>query len=448
VVSPVQRIPVPFRGLATDVEELTWGQREIWTAMVSQRSWMPIPLVRTLEPGTTVADVGSELRYCLGRYDSLRTRLTFDAAGEPRQVVAGDGELVLEVFEAGDADPDAVAAQVVDRYRDHDFDFAHDWPVRTAVVLRNGAPSHVVSVFCHLAIDGAARMALLAELADRDRAPFGAMRPTELARWERTEAAIRASATSMRHWEALLREIPARRSARSGDPRSPRYWEAVFESRAMHLALQVISRRTKASTAALLAVFAVALARVTGDRHAVAQVVVSNRFRPHLANVFAPVNQTGLWAVEVGGATFDEVFSQSRRRAVGAYKHAYYDPRQRDELIARVSRERGEEVDVGWFVNDRRLTTGADPADHDPTPARLRAASGETTLAWRTRTDAPSERFFLNVEDVPGLISLTVQIDTHAVAPADLTALLREMEAVAVAAALDPASPPAVAVAR
>jgi hypothetical protein len=435
MVSAVSRIVVPFQGAASGAEELTWGQREIWTAMVTQQSWLPIFFIQPLEPATTVDDVVAELRSCMQRYDSMRTRLEFGPGGEPRQVVAGAGETVLEVFEAGDADPAGVAADVQEQYRTGDHDFVHDWPARIAVVLRHGTPTHLVSVYCHLVMDAHARTAMLRDPSDRDAARGEAMRPTQLARWERGDAARRLSAASMAHWERQLRQIPARRFAPSADPRNPRYWEAVFRSRALHLALQVLAPRAAAATAPLLAVFAVALARVTGSNPVVAQVVVSNRFHAHLADVFAPVNQTGLWVLDVDGTTVAEALGRSRRRAMSTYKHAYYDPRERAGLIARVSRERGEELDLNCFFNDRRMNP---PTGEVPEAADVEAAAGTSTFGWRTRTDKPSERLFVNVEESAHDVHLTAWIDTHYLAPADLEAVLREMEVVAVAAALDP----------
>ncbi|GAA1762488.1 condensation domain-containing protein [Luedemannella helvata] len=438
MVSAVSRIVVPFRGTTSGVEELTWGQREIWTAMVTQQSWLPIFFIEELAPGTTVEDVTARLRRQMERYDSMRTRLAFGPDGEPRQVVTQAGEITLEVFEAGDADPAGVAAEVQQRYRSDDYDFVRDWPARTAVVLCRGTPTHLVSVYCHLVMDAHARAAMLRGLGDSDATPNEAMRPTQLARWEHGDVARKLSAASMAYWERQLREIPARRFAPSTDPHAPRYWEAVFRSRALHLALQIIAPRAAGSTAPLLAVFAVALARVTGSNPVVAQVVVSNRFHEHLANVFAPVNQTGLWVLDVAGMTVTEAVGRARRRAMSTYKNAYYDPRDRADLIARLSWERGEELDLTCFFNDRRMSPATDDL---PTAADVTAASATTTFTWRTRTDQPSERLFVHVEDATDDIYLSAWTDTRYLAPGDLEAVLREMEAVAIAAALDPAEP-------
>ncbi len=66
-----------FEDEAAGVEELTWGQREIYAAMVAQQSWFPIVVIRALSAATTIDDVAAEVRFCLGRYDAMRTRLVF-----------------------------------------------------------------------------------------------------------------------------------------------------------------------------------------------------------------------------------------------------------------------------------------------------------------------------------------------------------------------------------
>ncbi len=71
----------------------------------------------------------------------------------------------------------------------------------------------------------------------------------------------------------------------------------------------------------------------------------------------------------------------------------------------------------------------------------MRAARADTTFAWRTRTDQPSERLFLHVEDVADTLCSTASTDTHRFASADLEAVLREMEVVAVTAAFAPTTP-------
>jgi hypothetical protein len=204
-----------------------------------------------------------------------------------------------------------------------------------------------------------------------------------------------------------------------------------------------VAARTGVSTSTvLLAAFAVMMSRLTGGQPAVVQVVVSNRFRPGFAASVSPVNQTGLCVIDVADVTFDEVVARAWKATVAAYKFAYYDPRGREELIASVSAERGETVDVGCFLNDRRIASRSEPDAAQPPPGRqaLRSALRRSELSWGFRRDRPTGRCFLLIDDVPDMVFYEMVADTDYVSPADMEACLRGMEDVTVTAALDPAA--------
>src|SRR6187402_2064420 len=88
-----------FAGDGSGVDDLAWGQQEIWLAMVRQRSWIPIGGPGRLKAGTTLDDVVDDLQYTLGRYQTMRTRLRFSDDGRVRQEVSARGEFVIEVFD-------------------------------------------------------------------------------------------------------------------------------------------------------------------------------------------------------------------------------------------------------------------------------------------------------------------------------------------------------------
>src|SRR5437016_4151343 len=164
----------------------------------------------------------------------------------------------------------------------------------------------------------------------------------------------------------------------SEDPRAPRYWHLVRRSPALNLAMRSIVRRTGCGASfVLLAVYAVALARCTGRNPSVAQVLVSNRFRPDHAESISQLAQLGLCVIDVADATFDEVVDRAWKAGINAYLHGYFDPIALDGVLARVREHRGE-VDISCIVNDRRDLTGpqslAPPPAAPPTPGQLRAA--------------------------------------------------------------------------
>ncbi len=426
------QVLVPFHGEGAGEDELSWGQREMWNAMCRQRSSLAVGGVQRLPAGTTVELVAANLGYVMGRHQSLRTRLRFDGDAEPRQVVSASGVVALEVVEAAREDPAEVAARLDDHYHYTLFDYAGEWPVRMAVVLAGGVPSHVVVRYCHIATDSEGVTAMLADLAARPDGPVPGREPLEQASWQRTPAGQRQSQASLRHWESVLRTVSPRRFGDSPDPRVPRHWELDYRSPAAYRAAGVVADRVGTDTSpVLLAAFAVALARLTAINPVVTQVIVGNRFRPGLAHPVSTVNHPGLCVIDVGSGTdapFDEVVTRAWRSTIGAYKHAYYDPRQRDALVARIGRERGVELDLSCYFNDRRTAAG-------PARAAAGVAPAPSELRWAPPGDIPIERLFLHVNDVPDTVDLTVVADTHYVSPGQMEQLARTMEHVLVVAA-------------
>jgi hypothetical protein len=446
-VRVADRLLVPFEGEGGGVGELSWGQQEMWRAIQRVGSSLALGGASPLSAGMSLDAAAAVLSFIMSRHQSLRTRVRFGADGRARQAVAVAGEAPLEVVDVGAADPAEVAEAVYDRFHAVEFDYANEWPVRMAVLRQGGVLSHVVAMYCHLAIDGAGLAALVADLSTMDFStgrssrPVRGLPPLEQARWQSSPAGQRRSESCLRHWERLLRSIPTHR-APLADPARTTFREFGYESPATDLAARVVAARVGVDTSpVLLAAFAVALARVTGRNPSAAQVVVSNRFWPGLAESVSTISHPGLCAVDVAGISFDEAVTRARLSSLSAYKNAYCDPVRRAELIARIGAERGADVDIDCFFNDRRAPARRQASDPVPTPAQIRAALPASRLRrLSVPVDPGGERFFMHVNDVAGTIDMRVSADTGYLPPASLEAFLHEFEAVTVRAALDPAT--------
>jgi hypothetical protein len=438
-VTVMDRVVVEFTGEGAGAGDLSWGQQDIWQAMVRQRSWLPNGAWGPLAAGTTVEDVAEQLRYMMSRFPSARTRLRFAADGAPTQVVAASGEITLEIVEAGGDDPAAVAEAVRLRLQDTEFDFVEDWPIRMAAVRSGGALTHLVVVMCHLVADGFGTGVLLEDLATRVTTPIPAMQPLEQAAWQASASGQRQNTLALRHWDGILRGMPARRFPDTVAKPEPRHWRGEFTSFALGPALRSVTEQTGVAAApALLAVFAVALARVTGINPVVLRPMVNNRFRPGLDRVVCMLAQYGLCQLDVAGVSFAEVLDRARRGAMTTYKHAYYHPVELDDLVRRVVAERGDDLELPCYFNDRRA---ADTGKGDGEPSLLQEAATRGTFEWTTRQDVPFEPLIVHIDDIPDAVRAIIFMDTHVVSPADGEALLRGMEAVAIEAALDPDAP-------
>ena len=430
------RVVVAFSGDGSGTEDLAWGQQDIWMSARRLGSWMPLGGVQPLPPGTTVEDMAGQLGYMLGRYQVLRTKLLLDDLDRPRQVVHADGVAALEVVDAGDTDPAVVAAEVHRRYTDTMLDFAAEWPIRMGVVRRHGHVTHLVLVLSHLATDALGARVMLREVATRDATPVTGMQSLDQARWQRSPSGQRQNQSALRHYESILRTIAPRRFPQSRDVRPQPVWSGDFTSPAMRLAVAAVADRTKLDAATvLLAAFAVALTRVTGVNPVVVRPFVGNRFRRGLADVVSTVAQSGLCALDVADVPFGEALVRVKHAMMTVYKHAYHDPADFAALLDRVSRERGTDVDVACFFNNRRAED-APPPTSEVTPDVLAEALPRSVLRWTPTDKTPMRRTFTRVEpDTADALRLTMLIDTNLLSPADAEACLRGMETVTVEAA-------------
>lgn len=483
----MSRVLIRFAGEGSGVGELSWGQQEIWRAVRRYGNSLSLGGVTALPGGITVAEVAAGFGFLIGRHQALRTRLTFDEHGHVRQVVADRGEIGLEIVdvgEAGDGEGDGLGADqakladaVFTRLSATDFDYEREWPVRIAVIRHGVAVTHMVAVYFHLALDQSGLNALVADLANRDPVTGLATRlvtgtpPLGQAAYQGTAAARQQSDTALRYWERMLRSLPAQRFRTTtadhdsghrgvgrdsvgaqgiGHHRAGRYVDAHFTSPAVRAALPLIAARSRTGTASvLLAAYAVALARVTGRNPSVARVVVGNRFRPGFADSVSTVNQPGLCVIDVAGIGFEDAIARAARASMNAYKHAYYDPARRDELVEAIARERGEEIDLSCFFNDRRgpdVDSGV--AGVLPTAAAAQAVRDlrrDSTLRWIAEVEQSGERLFVHVEDDPDGVLFKTRADTRYFSPAELEELLRGVEAVLVEAVEDAKAATAVA---
>lgn len=440
-----ETILVPFEGDGSGVEDLTWGQIGLWQAMCGNGRSRTMGGVSPLPPGTTVDDSAEVLRFAMSRHQALRTRLVFDEHGTARQSCETSGKVPMLIVDAGDADPAHVADQVLEDFQERNFDYEHEWPVRIALVRAHGEFTHSVVTYLHLVIDADGLAALLADIARRDPVtgeapPVTATPPLEQARQQRTAAAKRQCDASLRHLERVFRTMSP---SRFGPPKYPgvtEFRQVRYRSPATALAIRSIAAAQDANTSTvLLAVFAVGLARFTGNSPVMAWLFVNNRFRRGFAESVSALVQISPFLIDVAGVTLGETVATARGGAVAAYKNAYYDPYLQDDMVERVSRERGVEVDHSCFYNDRRQQD-RDPDGPAPTAEEIQAA-GPGSWEREDEPSLPRQKLYLHVDDPPGAIDFVMSVDGRYFSESDMVTILRGMEEVAVRMAIDPGSP-------
>lgn len=473
----VSEIRVDFHGAGAGTAELTWGQMQVWRTVHETGRTMNIVTAAPLAEGTPLSEMVAFLRFMVSRHPALRSTLRNARGpsgpghpghpGHPCQVVAGSGSVPLQVVDIGDEDPAAVAEQLRARYELTWFDHEHEFPVRMGVVRQAGALRAIALGFSHVMVDGAGLVALTRDTELLDRATGEATAPPppardllELAREQQGPAGRRQTGRCMRYWEAQLSRLGAWRNDQPADPQEPRFRELVAYSPAMELASRAVAARTRTlSSNALLAAYAVAVARVMGRNPSVVQIVVGNRFRPGFEQAVLQVSQPGICVVDAAAATFDEVVARAATAATSGSFYGYYDPVQRDRLLDEFAERMGGPLDISWHFNDRRALLATPDDGEAPTQAQaqaaLRDALPRTRLYWDRAQAGFNGELFMQVDARPdpalvarnaldeGLPAVWIELwtDTHRFALEQIEAFVREMEAVLVEAAFDPAAP-------
>jgi hypothetical protein len=312
--------------------------------------------------------------------------------------------------------------------------------VRFAVIRSGGVLTHQVLVILHTSIDADGLVALVADLdRDDESAPVG-MPPLEQARRQQTPAGRKQNATSLGYLEKVLRTVSPSRFGERKYEGERIIHQIEYRSPATQLAIGSVAARLGVNTSpVLLASFAVGLARFTGVNPVLAMLMVSNRFRPGLSDSVSALIQLTPYLIDVADITLDEAVARAARSALTAYKNAYYNPYEQDEVIERVERERGEEIDLSCFYNDSRVFDRG--ATGPVTAEQIRAALEHSTVSWADKINPPKRKIYFNLFDTRGDIKFEMTADSRWFAPADLETIVRNIEAVAVEAALDGSAP-------
>jgi hypothetical protein len=436
---------VSFQGDGDGVGELTWGQANLWQGMTLDGPPITTGGIAEVPRGTTVEHIAADLRFAVSRHQALRTRLRLRPGERPLQVCVTSGELPLDVIDAGDDDPDALAAAVHKRYKEIPFDYEHEFPVRMAVVHRDRKVLRMIAIYLHLAMDMGGIDALLADMNARDpvtgapAGPVTATQPLDMARRQQGGSALRQSAAAMKYLENVLRVMPLRQF---GEPRYPdRGMRALrFRSPATALAIpRVAAQEATTTSTALLSAFAVGVARATGHHSVMAMLLVNNRFRPGFADAVSPVVQMSPCVIDVADATLGAVVRRTGSSVLTAYKHAYYDPYEQDVVFERVEAARGP-LEY-WNYNDRRPLDR--PVVDGPlaTDEEIRAAVAHSECVWESAPNSTIPGLFLSVLDESDSIDFVLTVATRYLSDTDMVALTAEFETAAVMTALEPAAP-------
>jgi hypothetical protein len=452
-VQPTEsRHVVPFTAPVVGSGPLNWGMKAVLRDIRESGFSLNASGAQPVAEGSTVESLAARLVNLVERHPALRVRLDTDDQGRDSLLVRGAGDAVVEIMDfGGDDDPDEIGKFIDQLWLDWlmtPFDHHRDLPIRFGVVRYHGVPIYQVPCWNHLVVDGVALTMLMEEF--RTGEPVGG--PTnllDLIERERTPQVQKAGERSLNFWRTHLRDIPPRTfggPVHADGRQGKRFWHARFGSRAAHLAVLAIARRTGTDTSRVLfGVIATALGRALEMPTLTAKVISSNRFRPGLAEVIAPVAQNSLVSMDLTDATVDEVIARGRRALLAGGMHAYYDPDRLAELMGRLDDERGYQAQVSCRINDRRMSNrqliDELARTTEVTRRDIEEKQPETWFSWDGTLDHLHEQAFITVEDYGDTLHLQLIFDMSCFTESQIENFVHGIEQVAVAAAFDAEAP-------
>ncbi|WP_062356412.1 condensation domain-containing protein [Herbidospora yilanensis] len=413
---------IEFTGATEGEAPLTWGQRLMWRAvhlMGPSQNYLNCPFVFPVYGRRDLSTVLDALRVLIERHETLRT--TFSDAG---QRISRDGVLEIELVEAGPERGLQVAGRVAGEMAHIVFDHGAEWPLRCAVVLKDGRPFALACVFTHLSVDYHALALLAVEwkaLLKGAALPPVAWQPRDQATLEASDAWQARSARSIAYWRDVLADVPLDVFDHPpGEPEDPRFIEVIMESPALAVAATRLSNRLAvSSTSVVLAACAGVLGEVSARSRVVMQLVHNNRRDARTREMVGTVGQDALIVLDLLEPDFPGFCRTTHRAALQAYRNAHYDP-----VAMTAMREKAGGHDLDAFFNDRRAAPGwpALPPDADLSVANTRTY---TENAW------PGVRFkvFFTVGADAGTGRLSVIVDTAYLPRTTAERMLRSVEA-------------------
>jgi amino acid adenylation domain-containing protein len=328
-LSPVQRTTPP---------PLSFGQERLWALqrlMPGFAAYNTVDAVRLA--GTLDATV---LERCVNavvaRHEVLRTTFA-PMDGRPCQLVADAMPVALAVVDIGDAPAHRVLSTLVGHEAAHPYDLATG-PLIRVHLLRLRRDAHVLVVGMHHAVCDAWSIAILVrEVSALYAAAIAGVAPrleplpvqyADFAVWQRRLAETETFARSLDVWKERLADVPTALALATDRPRpaQPSYRGArhdVTLPADIVDGLRALGRGEGATLfMALLACFAILLARHSGQTDLVVGTPIANRRHPRAEPLIGFFVNTLPLRLDVRGEpTFRELLRRVREVAVDAYVH-------------------------------------------------------------------------------------------------------------------------------
>jgi hypothetical protein len=416
LVGPSAIREVRFSGGGCGAYPFTWSQQWLWRGIV-----LTAPNIERMNLGRIVPVLSGLSRKSalkaisalMSRHEALRTRFHLDEGGIPRQVVAGQGELTVEEYEAAGADCRDVARAVKERLRAVPFT-APEFSLRVALVTEQGRPVMIVLCAFHMATDAWGMRVVVDDLisvmgslrdGSRDPLPSPPTQVIERLEYEQSAQGVRCSERSLKYWEKHISRFPENSlPAAVGKPDGVPFRELHMDSVALSAACHALAQRVKVGVSAVLVgISARLLCAMNGNPGIGFLTFAHNRYGGKWARLSGPLVQDFPLSVEVAGRSLPEVARDIDQTMLSGSFHGQYDPTGLPSLLSSVRAISGFTPDLSCAMNTKLSRESRSPrrpgeALQVAVPQDVARLTGETRISVGAGLHREDMNFFLSID--------------------------------------------------
>ncbi|MFF5302465.1 condensation domain-containing protein [Streptomyces sp. NPDC013161] len=341
---------IHFEGDRDAIAPLTWAQQRTWRG--SHLKYRSFVHVQAVPSGRGVREVGNAVKWAFEEFEALRTLFPLSVDGQPCQKVKRIGSADIFIISAGESTVESDIQSAIRRLKEERFDVTAEFGALFAIVTCADAPTHLICLVSHLAIDGHGCRELGAALGayfsgEYGRPPVPRMHPVDRAQLEQSTKWQEKSARSLDYWKSVLEKLP-QEGARS----------AVMDSYAMRAAVSVISKNYSTSTSVVyLAAISVVSGALIGRETSSFLLPSPNRLNSEERSFIGELVQFAPGVLESLGMPFEVIVNDAWKESIKGYRFSRYDERALQLMLTDL--DEGKECKRAFDLsfNDTRNST-------------------------------------------------------------------------------------------
>ncbi|WOX17106.1 condensation domain-containing protein [Streptomyces sp. N50] len=423
---------IHFEGDRDAIAPLTWAQQRTWRG--SHLKYRSFVHVQAVPPGRGVREVGNVAKWAFEEFEALRTLFPLGVDGQPCQKVKRIGSADIFIIPAGESTVESDIQSAIRRLKEERFDVTAEFGALFAIVTCADAPTHLICLVSHLAIDGHGCRELGAALGayfsgEYGRPPVPRMHPVDRAQLEQSTKWQEKSARSLDYWKSVLEKLP-QDGARS----------AVMDSYAMRAAVSVISRNYSTSTSVVyLAAISVVSGALIGRETSSFLLPSPNRLNSEERSFIGELVQFAPGVLESLGMPFEVIVNDAWKESIKGYRFSRYDERALQLMLTDL--DEGKECKRAFDLSFNDTRNSAEGEIYDGAAEKIQDFVKQTKIELREHVYQGGSRFlsFGLRDDGSQLLSVAVHDSYFPDFP--IQRILLAVEALAVGVALGDTEP-------